>query len=568
MESKEPKTDSTAQTTQTTQTSPTAKTTQTTQTSPKAETSPRAERSPKAERSLRQKMHDKVLKYVEQAKSYADKEKQERARSVLPTSLLRGDDINDTSLPDLLTNLLKWFKFDFFKWTDSPFCEKCSTKASQNEGYVKPLEEELCYGAERVESWRCTSCDSILRFPRYSDPCRLLETRHGRCGEWANCFTLLLAALGIQVRLVVDWTDHVWTEVWFSNKWHHCDPCEACFDAPLMYESGWGKKLSYIIAFSPWEVVDVAPRYTRNWSQVLTRRTACSENELAETLEALDLLTRSKSGLETPEWREDEKAELLSMRDSIRNDVSEAELCGRTSGSLAWRAERGECGFQLHPVVQEADDSLLIITNPKVSSDGATKLEAQLLCGAKVTKLGYTQCFDFRGSSAALELTMDTPSDAFLSDQGFTIEAWIFVKSEELHPEAFRNPVLSKHGTASGWELRLCQKGGVVFLITIDRQHIELTSNGESAWPASWIHVAASFDGEKLRVYVSKELIGEVVAPAGNRSTFEGPLCLARNPAWTDRSASIAVHSARVSGRSRDPTTFLPAPLADGSSFL
>ena len=32
-------------------------------------------------------------------------------------------------------------------------------------------------------------------------------------GEWANCFTLMLAALGYEVRLVVDWTDHVWTEV-------------------------------------------------------------------------------------------------------------------------------------------------------------------------------------------------------------------------------------------------------------------------------------------------------------------------------------------------------------------
>lgn len=75
-------------------------------------------------------------------------------------------------------------------------------------------------------------------------------------------------------RFVLDYTDHVWNEVYSQSqgRWLHADCCENKLDTPLMYEHGWGKKLTYIFAFSKDEVVDVTWRYTSNQDEVLKRR--------------------------------------------------------------------------------------------------------------------------------------------------------------------------------------------------------------------------------------------------------------------------------------------------------
>lgn len=130
--------------------------------------------------------------------------------------------------------LLKWFKADFFKWVNNAPCDYCNGETEPTQPGT-PTPEEKRFGAERVEMFQCKTCRRLTRFPRFNAPIKLLETRRGRCGEWANCFTAVCRAMGYDARFVVDNADHVWTEVYseLENRWLHCDSCEAALDKPL-----------------------------------------------------------------------------------------------------------------------------------------------------------------------------------------------------------------------------------------------------------------------------------------------------------------------------------------------
>ena len=135
-------------------------------------------------------------------------------------------------------------------------------------GYVRPTPMERIHGhASRTELYRCRSCNSYTRFPRYNRAAFVADAKRGRCGEYSMLLYRMLRALGYDgVRWVVDWADHVWVEVLLGGgrsddacdrtdeklgaggRWVHLDPCEASVDNPLLYES-WGKNQTYIVAF-------------------------------------------------------------------------------------------------------------------------------------------------------------------------------------------------------------------------------------------------------------------------------------------------------------------------------
>ena len=326
---------------------------------------------------------------------YENQTQQNKARDVIDYDRIReyasqyrdSGDIDDMAF---IKGLLNWFKKDFFKWCNKPKCSNpdCTADTSQMNATqtVAPSPEESYNGwAGRTEVYQCKACNNLTRFPRYNDPSKLLETRRGRCGEWANAFCLICRALGLDARWVLDFTDHVWVEVWISSagRYVHVDPCENKADTPLLYEGGWNKKLSYIFSFSRHGVSDATARYTRQMEAVIERRmelpessiiTLVMEADAAQELQFIQKVSPSNvqnissrsslyldaldSGKDQFEILARQDVSMMVMRRRKRQNRKELaalefltvhewkidELQGRISGDISWRRIRGEIG--------------------------------------------------------------------------------------------------------------------------------------------------------------------------------------------------------------------------------
>lgn len=323
---------------------------------------------------------------------------------------IKKDKLNniDISIQDMLIlELLEWFKEDFFTWVNSPECEHCGSETKFSH---MSTDKNLLVYTNRVELHRCVSCRQFTPFPRYNDLNILLETRRGRCGEWANTFTLLCRALNWDARFIMDETDHVWTEVYSfaRRKWLHCDSCENICDKPLIYESGWKKKISYVIAYSGEEVQDVTWRYTSHHKDILKNRNKCTEQELIEALFKLREI-RQKDFSEARKKFLNKRLldELVEFMTERKPDDEENQ--GRQSGDLDWRLLRGETtdsdGEHQHVWSINPDDPNDKTVTIQYSS--SSDVYQMLVNGKKSTEMKHWSSGTFNHSNILMKKELD-----------------------------------------------------------------------------------------------------------------------------------------------------------------
>ncbi|CAD7966194.1 unnamed protein product [Amoebophrya sp. A25] len=259
--------------------------------------------------------------------------------------------------------LVSWFKHRFMKWPEAnPPSVHCPGGKCKPAGACQSNESEQIFDAQNTELYSCLETRREQRFPRYNNVFKLLETRMGRCGEWANTFAAMLRAVGFETRYIADTTDHVWNEVWLPSKsrWVHVDPCEASIDAPLLYEQGWGKKLEYIFGYARDHCLDVSRRYTKKGVPALTRHNFASEQELRNifavarsflededqaSLRGVPAEKRQARQALLDRRRGEEEAHLRGLHEQYNaNEVDAKNLNARESGDQAWRMGRQEMG--------------------------------------------------------------------------------------------------------------------------------------------------------------------------------------------------------------------------------
>lgn len=300
---------------------------------------------------------DKALDTIDLGFIYSEVQKKEEE--------LKQDDLKYNNLHNqdiMVLVLLDYFKNNFFKWVTKPECPRCETDENvRGTGAIRAPANNPD-GVTVIETYACSHCFSKIEFPRINLCTKLLETRRGRCGEWVNCFMLILqAVLGADtfIRYVWNNEDHVWCEYFSTGmkRWIHLDPCEAAFDQPDLYVNNWGKKMSYVIGINDAYFIDLSDKYITNKDKQIPKESVVdSPRAVLNFILFLGYQTMVKYfnqviGPSPDKWKRFYyecwllfSRERSGSRQQETAAVEKIEVKGRQTGGEEWTKTRGEGG--------------------------------------------------------------------------------------------------------------------------------------------------------------------------------------------------------------------------------
>ncbi|KAK4169588.1 PNG1 with de-n-glycosylation function [Cladorrhinum sp. PSN259] len=327
-------------------------------------------------------MLDAALCLIPFDRIYADAEKEaQRCAAARGASAYYQDCI--------IIAMLNWFKYSFFTWVNNPRCGKCDS-ITMMLGMSEPTAKEFAEGVRRCELYKCleSTCREIERFPRYTNPWNLLQTKRGRNDEWVNCFGLFCRAIGVRTRFVWSAENYVWLEVYSDDqgRWVHVDPYEGEWDEPGLYTEISHMKLSYCIAFGPYSAKDVTSRYVRR-RRFAKDRNKCREGVLLYILQEINAVPQNHlsehSKLIEEEIDKREEQELRGyIVDSLIKELKQLwaeedeflDAALQSSGGSQSERDHGAPKTGILKVSNPLDETgILKVSKPRHETSGTTK---------------------------------------------------------------------------------------------------------------------------------------------------------------------------------------------------